>query len=524
MDKEVIQKLTKKLTEGVKVDIPVVSPTQEVTGEMVIFLRKYSTNGTIPLAVSASFVTFTLSYFIGIALINTKTGNQGIYGYIVTASILFSLLALSLILNSWYRTIAKNEKTGNELLNSDLNKDGKGKIDKIKIILNFGAGRTLEYVVPVTLSKIDELRQQIRENRYRILLLSIPTTVPAITLLAMLVANKFNIKNPYIGIPVLISFFSIFLVKLGFTLYKAKQNKIGDYAFPQFNNNNILFSFKNKSSKITVISEQFKKQDVYEEENKPEVKSVEKACQTDKDSNEREYESPITRSNSSDTMYSTDNVNIKQTLLITEDRQEEPRSWFGGIGAKAGEALGGKIVQPIEKAMDTLGQTCKNISKAAQKIEQMGENVSELKESIKQMTEEVSIAARQLKQTSKDVSETAEQVKQTSTDISRFIRKLGSYLPNENDNIHLKMPLEDILPILKFKLKAKNDSGSLEDSIDNLIDGKVIVTYKKGSTLEFAVSAKNTNEREHISSFTELRVEELNMTVNKNDFNLKINI
>ncbi|XGA08325.1 MAG: hypothetical protein U0X86_000542 [Wolbachia endosymbiont of Xenopsylla cheopis] len=202
MTEEVIQKLVKKLTEGVKVDIPFISPTQEVAGEAVTFLRKYSTNGTIPLATSTSLITFTLSYFIGFALISTRAESQSIHGYVITASILSSFLILSLILNSWYRAIAKNEKIGTELLNSDLNKGDKGEIDEIKIILDFRGGRTFEYIVPVSLDKQGELIQHIRENRYRILLLSIPIVMPAVTLFAVLAANEFNIKNLYVAIPV----------------------------------------------------------------------------------------------------------------------------------------------------------------------------------------------------------------------------------------------------------------------------------------------------------------------------------
>ncbi|WP_339046413.1 hypothetical protein [Candidatus Mesenet endosymbiont of Agriotes lineatus] len=515
MSGQIIQKLTKKLMEGVKVDIPVVSPTQEVVGEVVTFLRKYSTNGTIPLAISTSLATFTLSYFIGFSLINTR--NQSIHGYVIIASILSSLLILSLILNSWYRTIAKNEKTGNELLNSDLNKDGKGGIDKIKIILDFKEGRTLEYVVPVNLSRIDELRHQARESRYRILLLSIPIVMPTITLLAMLAASEFNIKNLYVDIPILILFFSIFLAKLGFTVCKAKENKMSDYTSLQFSNNDILFNFRSKSLKITVINEQFKKQDLDKKEDKKETENNEDECCSGTDLNEEEHGSPVTRSDSSDTMYSA--VNAKRTSLITEDRQEESeesRPWFSGIGAKAGEALGKEIARPVGQAVCAIEKTCKDISKAAQGAEQMGRDVSELKAPIKQMCEDVSNATKQLKHTLRDVSKTAKQINQTSVHISKFFKRLESYFPSKNDNTYSNMLLEDILPILSFNLKG--GKNCLDDTISNLVDGKVIVTYQKGSTLEFPTPTKKTGAMAEMSSFVGSYIEGLKVTVGKDGF------
>ncbi|GHM58453.1 MAG: hypothetical protein sL5_05760 [Candidatus Mesenet longicola] len=518
MTEEVIQKLVKKLTEGVKVDIPFISPTQEVAGEAVTFLRKYSTNGTIPLATSTSLITFTLSYFIGFALISTRAESQSIHGYVITASILSSFLILSLILNSWYRAIAKNEKIGTELLNSDLNKGDKGEIDKIKIILDFRGGRTFEYIVPVSLDKQGELIQHIRENRYRILLLSIPIIMPAVTLFAVLAANEFNIKNLYIAIPVLILFFSISLAKLGFTIYKAKNNKMNDYTFSQFSNKDILLNFNSKSSKITIINGQFTKQSVNQEKEKKEIENNEDECCSNVDFNEEEYGLSVTRSGSTDTMYSTDNTEIVLPLFTTDNRQEEQGSWLSGAGAKVGKALGEKIAQPVGQAMCAIEKTCKDISKAAQEVRQMGCDVSELKSPIRQMCKDISSVSKQLKQTSKDVSEAAKQVNQTSADISKFFKELKSYFPSENDNTYSNTPLTDILPILTSNLKAKDDKGCLDDTISNLVDGKVIVTYKKGSTLEFIIPAKKAEAREKMSRFTELNVEGLGVTVGKNGF------
>lgn len=512
MNEEIIQKLAKKFTKDIKVDISVIPPIGAT------FLRKYSTNGTIPLATFASLITFTLSYFIGSALTNTRAESQNIHGYVITASILSSFLILSLILNSWYRAIAKNKKIGTELLNSDLNKGDKGEIDKIKIILDFRGGRTLEYVVPVNLSQIDELKQQIRENQYRIILLSIPIVIPILTLMIMLVANGFNMKNLYIGVPVLILFSSISFVKLGFTLCKAKENKMNDCTFSQFSNKDILLNFGSKSSKITIINEQFKKQDIDKKKDEKAVENNEDEYCYNEDLNEKECSPSITRSSSSGTMYSITDNSIDNTNerdpLITVDKQKEPGSWFGSIG----KALGGQIALTMEQAICAATKTCKDISSAAQKVEQMGSDVSELKVPIKQMCKDVSSATTQLRQTSKDVSKAAKQVEQTSIDISRFIRKVKSYLPSEDDNTYLAVSLEDILPILKSKLKAKDDKNDLDDTINNLVDGKVIVSYKNGSTLEFTLLARRADAKEKIGCFTELRVEDLKMTVGKNGF------
>ncbi|WP_339047584.1 hypothetical protein [Candidatus Mesenet endosymbiont of Phosphuga atrata] len=508
MTEEVIQKLARKFTEGVKVDIPFISPTQEIIGEAVTFLRKYSTNGTIPLATSTSLITFTLSYFIGSALINARTQNQSIHGYVITASVLSSFLILSLILNSRCRTIAENEKMGNELLNNNLNK---GVVDEIKIILDFRKGRTLEYVVPVALNQVDELRQQIRENRYRILLLSIPIVIPAVTLFAMLAANKFNIKNPYVAIPVLILLFSISLAKLGFTVHKAKGNKMSDYTFLQFSNKDILLNFSSKSSKITVISEQLKKQDVDKKEDKKEVENNEDEYCSDVDSNEEEYGPSVTRSGSTDTMHSA----FSQELNTSSNTQIEKD---GGVLSSIMTGVGGALgaTKPVEKIACAIEATCKDISKAAQKVEKMGYDISELKAPIKQMCEDVSSASRQLKQTSKDVSETAKQGSQVLTDISILIKDIKSYFPNENDNTRLEVELEGVLPILTSKLKAKDENGDLDDTISNLVDGKVIVIYKNGSTLEFITPAEKAGAREEMSRFTELCVEGLGVTVGEN--------
>ncbi|XGA08326.1 MAG: hypothetical protein U0X86_000543 [Wolbachia endosymbiont of Xenopsylla cheopis] len=286
---------------------------------------------------------------------------------------------------------------------------------------------------------------------------------------------------------------------------------MNDYTFSQFSNKDILLNFSSKSSKITIINEQFKKQDIDKKEDKKEVENNEDEYCFDVDLNEEEYGSSVTRSGSTDTMHSA----FSQELNTSSNTQIEKD---GGVLSSIMTGVGGALgaTKPVAKIACAIEQACTNVSKAAQRVEQMGCDISELKAPIKQMCEDVSSASRQLKQTSKDVSEAAKQVNQTFVGISRLIRKLEVYFPN--DNTYSNTPLKDILPILTFELKAKDENGNLDDTISNLVDGKVIVTYKKGSTLEFTTPAKRAEARKEMSRFTELNVEGLGVTVGKNGF------
>lgn len=172
--------------------------------EFFISVKKHSLNDTLPIAAVSVWFQFSLGYVAAIiitsndlsfitAIFNPTLMSAYALVSVILGAVLFTSLALKYMNREKIKEGSIDKEIGNHQEDEKYNEIAE-EVEKIEIIINFGS-KKFSIIIPISKTQREISKAQQKENRNKIILLTIPYVISAAVIIGALMQNRFSFAN-----------------------------------------------------------------------------------------------------------------------------------------------------------------------------------------------------------------------------------------------------------------------------------------------------------------------------------------